>query len=90
MHIDGPGFNTGMPEAPEPGQQLIQHMCLEVDNLDSVIEQVKARGWEISEKTMGGDHSWQTWITDPNGIKIEFHEYTENSLQKTGKDCVVD
>jgi hypothetical protein len=27
------------------------------------------------------DHSWQAWITDPDGNKIELHDYTPESWQ---------
>ncbi len=71
------------------GTQMIRHICLEVDDIDSVIEDVRSKGWEIGDKSMGADSSWQCWITDPSGIRIEFHQYTDMSSQITGKDCIV-
>lgn len=75
----------------EPGiPGNINHLAIEVEDLDSVIEQVKAAGYEIGEKTLGADHAWQAWTEDPGGTRIEFHEYTAESLQRTGGSCIVD
>ena len=35
---------------------------------------LQAVGVEISPKKMGSDQSWQAWITDPSGVRIEFLE----------------
>ena len=40
-------------------------------------------------KQLVDDQSWQIWIEDPNGIRIEFHEYTEKSMQLIGGTCAV-
>ena len=68
---------------------LIKHFCLEVDDLDKSIEQIKHFGVNISDKTMKCDNTWQVWMTDPNGIKVELQEYTDKSHQITGIDCIV-
>jgi glyoxylase I family protein len=68
---------------------LIKHMCLEVESIDEAIRRISAAGVEISAKKLGTDRSWQAWITDPSGIRIELHEYTPESSQFTGKDCIV-
>ncbi len=65
----------------------INHMAIQVENLDELIEQIRTHGYELSDKTMGADNSWQAWITDPSGVRIEFHEYTEKSLQVNGGVC---
>ena len=67
----------------------INHLALEVDSIDSVLEQVRSCGYETGEKKLGADHSWQSWLTDPNGVRIELHEYTEESLQLKGGQCLV-
>ena len=71
------------------GESPIAHICLEVDSIDSTIQDIRAAGWEISDKKMGADQSWQAWLSDPDGVEIELHEYTENSSQKTGSDLTV-
>ena len=68
----------------------LQHICFETTDMNKLIEQIKAEGYEVTDKIMGEDNSWQFWATDPDGVKIEFHEYTENSCQTTKKDCVLD
>ena len=73
-------------KAPAP----IKHLCLETDDLDALVAQVRSLGYEISDKKMGGDESWQSWTSDPAGVKIEFHQYTQKSHQFTGADCVLD
>ena len=67
----------------------ITHFCLEVDDLDPVREQLMAHGYKVTEKKLGADHSWQMWTSDPGGARIEFHQYTGQSSQKTGKNCVL-
>ena len=71
-------------------RRKLKHFCLEVENLDSTIEAIRAKGVEIGAKKLGCDDTWQAWFTDPDGIEIELHQYTEASSQLTGRDCVVD
>ncbi|MBN1348692.1 VOC family protein [candidate division KSB1 bacterium] len=66
----------------------IRHLCLEVAEIDQTNQHLIALGYEVTEKQMGGDNSWQSWTTDPTGVKIEFHQYTENSSQITGENVV--
>jgi catechol 2,3-dioxygenase-like lactoylglutathione lyase family enzyme len=66
------------------GGSLIKHICLEVEDLDAVISRLNDSGIEASAKKMGADNSWQAWITDPSGIRIEMMQYSENSTQLTG------
>ena len=74
----------------EPGGAgNINHVAIQVDSLDGVINRLKGHGYEIGEKSFGADHSWQAWTTDPSGVRIEFHEYTKKSLQLTGGRCMV-
>jgi catechol 2,3-dioxygenase-like lactoylglutathione lyase family enzyme len=70
----------GQPDAPSP----IRHFCLETDDLDAVKRRLAEHGVESTEKTLPCDHSWQIWCKDPDGISIEFHQYTADSLQLTG------
>ncbi len=66
----------------------IKHIAIEVDDIDAVINTLRDAGFTATDKKLGADHSWQSWTEDPNGVKIEFHEYTEQSLQYTGGVCV--
>lgn len=76
-------------EGANPPNALLRHLCLEVDDLDAVIADVRAKGWEISDKKRGCDQSWQAWITDPSGVPIELMQYTPESSQFTGAPCEV-
>jgi catechol 2,3-dioxygenase-like lactoylglutathione lyase family enzyme len=67
----------------------IRHLCLQVTGMDDVIAQVRAHGYEVTDKKLGADQSWQCWLTDPSGVRIELHEYTAGSSQVTGRDCVL-
>ena len=65
----------------------IRHLCLETDNIEQVAELLNRNGYSASEKKLGSDQSWQSWSTDPSGVRIEFHQYTERSSQITGENC---
>ena len=69
---------------------LIKHLCFEVDDIDAVIRQIRSRGHEVTNKALGADQSWQAWTADPSGVRIEFHQYTAESCQRTARDCVLD
>lgn len=68
----------------------VMHFCLEVNHIDTAIETLRNRGIRVTDKKLGSDHSWQAWLADPNGVKIELHQYTDKSCQATGSDCVMD
>lgn len=67
----------------------ITHFCIEVNNIDELIEKLKQNKINFSDKTLGADQSYQIWLTDPDGNKIEIHQYTQNSSQLTGKDVEI-
>ncbi len=69
---------------------LIRHFCLEVEDLDAVIEALQSKGVEVSAKKLGGDGAWQAWITDPSGIRIELMQYSDDSSQFSGRPVNLD
>ena len=71
------------------GKSLVQHFCLEVDDINGMGQHMIAQGWDVTEKTMGADNTWQVWLTDPSGIRLELHQYTDKSSQYTGEACQV-
>lgn len=71
------------------GVAAISHFCLEAEDLAPLREHLQALGYAVTEPKMGADQSWQMWVTDPGGVRIEFHQYTENSSQRTGQDCIL-
>ena len=68
----------------------INHVAIETDNMDRVISRLREHGFEATEKKFGGDNTWQAWTTDPSGVRIEFQQYTNQSMQFTGGVCKVD
>lgn len=74
------------PEAHSP----IRHLCFETSDVAAVGQRLAMRGYRATEKKLGGDKSWQIWTSDPSGVAIEFHEYTPESSQNTGKSCILD
>ena len=74
----------------DPGEVgNINHLALEVDDIDGMIRRIQEHGFEVGEKKLGADNSWQVWLEDPDGVRIEFHEYTDESLQLQGGQCNV-
>ena len=73
------------------GTGIIDHLCLEVADLDAAIAHVRAEGVEpVRPKKRGVDGTWQCWLADPDGTKIELFEYTDESAQFTGGTREVD
>ena len=58
-----------------------RHFCLEVDDIGETVAGLRGRGVEVSEIKEGSDHSWQAWLADPDGNRIELHGYTGESKQ---------
>ena len=77
-------------DAPDNGDALIKHFCLEVEDMDAVISRLSNRGVEVSAKKMGADNAWQAWITDPSGVRIELMQYSDTSTQFTGRAVILD
>jgi len=83
LHVGGRNFvelfkaQPGEPEKPRSWQ----HFCLEVDDVPSTAEALRAKGLEVTEPHLGADGSWQVWVADPDGNRIELHGYTPESKQ---------
>jgi catechol 2,3-dioxygenase-like lactoylglutathione lyase family enzyme len=73
----------------DSSRATMRHICLEVEDIDSAIAQIRERGWQIGDKKLGGDNAWQAWMNDPTGIPIEIMQYTPNSSHFTGVPCPV-
>lgn len=68
----------------------ITHFCLESDDIDAFIADMDRKGVPCTPKKLGCDHTWQTWLHDPDGNAFEIHQYTGQSLQQHGADVEVD
>jgi lactoylglutathione lyase/glyoxylase I family protein len=73
----------------EPNPCGITHFCLETNDMDAFIAAAAAKGIECSPKKLGADHSWQTWLRDPDGHAFEVHQYTDRSMQFHGGECEI-
>ncbi|MEZ5499723.1 MAG: VOC family protein [Steroidobacteraceae bacterium] len=72
---------------PEGG---LRHFAIESDDIDSVRQSLLAAGYTASERVRGKDRTWMVTTRDPNGIFIELHQYTDESMQIAGGTCVMD
>ncbi|MDG4878341.1 VOC family protein [Mesorhizobium sp. WSM4935] len=77
-------------EASYSDRDQINHFCLEVEDIDAAIAHIRSKGVEVTPKKLACDDTYQAWISDPNGVKIELFEYTAQSAQFVGRDCVAD
>ncbi len=58
------------------------HLSLLVDDIHAAADRLRSLGIPLdSGPTLGPDHTWQFWIKDPDGNRIELMQYTERSLQ---------
>ena len=57
------------------------HFCFEVTGLPALRETLIARGVEVGPISTGLDDSYQAWLADPDGSRIELMEYTHTSAQ---------
>ena len=83
IHVGGRSFVElfqGEVGAP-PEKPGYRHFCLEVDDIEKTVAELRGRGVEVGPVKMGSDHSWQAWLADPDGNRIELHCYTEKSKQ---------
>jgi catechol 2,3-dioxygenase-like lactoylglutathione lyase family enzyme len=58
------------------------HLSLLVDDIQSAAARLKEQGIVLDTPVnLGPDKSWQFWIKDPDGNRIELMQYTDQSLQ---------
>ena len=82
-------FETNNPP-PADSNSCLSHFCLETDSIEEMRQRLVDAGYNPGQIKMGADNSYQFWIKDPNGMDMEFHQYTPESSQTTGKDVEVD
>ena len=60
----------------------LTHLCLMVDDLHSVVDQLKQKGVTmVIEPKLGVDGNSQAWLLDPDGNRIELMQMHANSMQ---------
>ena len=57
----------------------------DVDSIDDISRPLTEAGYEVTEKKLGADESWQAWVTDPTGIRIEFQNTQTRALRSRVK-----
>jgi len=69
-------------EAPPREAIGLNHVCITVDNVDAVVEQLTALGIPLISPLKGGaDGNRQAWIADPDGNRFELMQMDPQSLQ---------
>lgn len=81
LHVSGRTFIELFQGMPESGQGSYQHLCLEVDDIDRTVATLRAKGAEVTDPFLACDQTWQAWLSDPDGNRIELHQYTPESWQ---------
>jgi len=66
-------------------RRCLSHFCLETDDLEGTRRRLAEQGWKPGEIKTGADRTPQFWVTDPNGLAVEFQQYTPESAQHTGQ-----
>lgn len=83
LHLGGRNFIELFEGTVEPPatDQSYKHICLEVKDIEGTVADLRSKGVEVSDPKLGTDQSWQAWIVDPDGNRMELHEYTASSWQ---------
>lgn len=83
LHINGRCFLEMFKGELKPRAegQSYSHICLEVDDIEGMVKELRKKGVEMTDVKLGSDQSYQSWFADPDGNRIELHEYTAKSKQ---------
>ena len=68
-------------ESISAGNQF-RHLCFEVGDIEAAANYFRTEGMKAEVQRGKTDSTLQFWLTDPNGMKIEFHQYDDRSLLK--------
>ncbi len=79
-------WGDGTVSAPLTTGNRYGHFCLEVTGLTALRETLIGRGVDIGPISTGMDGSFQAWLADPDGNRIELMEYTHASAQLAAGD----
>lgn len=72
-------------EGTPPG---ITHMGIETEDIKATIERIRLAGGTVTDPRLSGPtKALLSYITDPNGIRIELIELTPDSLHKKAEDA---
>ncbi|MDR1541025.1 MAG: VOC family protein [Clostridiales bacterium] len=76
-------FYNGTIENPWNGKLTgLNHICIQVDDIFSSTKRIEEAGYAMdSQPTQGTDLNWQSWVKDPDGVRIELMQLDEASPQ---------
>lgn len=74
LHIGGRSFLELFPA--EGPVEPLNHMCLEVTELEALIAKLRAAGVQTTDIFLGRSKAWIASIWDPDGNLIELNEYS--------------
>jgi catechol 2,3-dioxygenase-like lactoylglutathione lyase family enzyme len=66
---------------PTPPEASYRHCCFEVDDIKKAVLALRGQGAEVTDIKRGTDGSYQAWLADPDGNRIELHQFTDQSRQ---------
>ena len=78
------------PDMDAPVNTGLVHFCLESKDIDAFVRELDSKGIMHTDKKLGCDNTWQIWLADPDGNAFEVHQYTEDSMQRTGGEVEAD
>ncbi len=83
LHVGGRGFIELFQGdlAQRAEGQPYRHLCLEVEDFDGTVAELRSRGVEVTRVGIASDKSHQAWIADPDNNVIELLGYTPESRQ---------
>jgi lactoylglutathione lyase/glyoxylase I family protein len=76
-------------EVDSTDKRCLNHFCLETGDLEALRNRLVQRGFAPGEIKMGSDQTLQFWAKDPNGLDVEFQQYSPKSAQVTGENVEV-
>jgi catechol 2,3-dioxygenase-like lactoylglutathione lyase family enzyme len=60
--------------------EVFRHFCISVTDINELSKIFSFHSIPFSINRGRTDNTLQGWVTDPNGIRLEFHEYDAKSL----------
>jgi catechol 2,3-dioxygenase-like lactoylglutathione lyase family enzyme len=63
------------PARPVQDVGAVNHLVVQVDDLDATIAELAARGVTAEPATEPGPEIWTSWLTDPDGYRIELVQW---------------
>ncbi len=85
LHVGDRQFvelSLGSGDAPGTNAIGYNHICFEVEGINDLYQRLLPTGCVVEGSLRRGkDKSWQFWLKDPSGNRIELMEYNEESEQ---------